>query len=256
MAGGINGPKRSQERSRDVEIHPQISRDDIAIRQIGQTVPETQFGFCPMCGVETLLYRCTQDEILQRFKAENMPSELKDAIERSMVCSLCEVATSPNARAFAVFRGYIWYLIGKPDSCSQGTINRTLWKAARQSLSRFREGERTRLRTHLAQVPEERGFHIASEQFLSGEDLSLVMDRLYSIFQADTMIAAANTDRQAIIGTIGMHYLLEAAESKKLMPRWLGNHRYFLTVKGLERIHRGEPLSHDPLPGETINNQC
>lgn len=245
---GLAGPKRKQEMEPERVIRPQVALDDLAIQQITSSVPQLGFGYCPHCGIEGVLYRCPSSHIHAMMTGVGaLSSELREHVESTMSCTLCEIGKNPDARVFATYRGYLWYLIGKPDSTTQVAINRTLWRAATQSLSRFREGERARLRNYLAQCPPGRDFQIpdrvlpAVDQELANRAIQEVLD------QTALRQAYLDDNRSAIIGTIGMHHLLENAErgqGEKLA--WFGNERYFVTVRGLERLHEGLPLGHDP----------
>lgn len=228
-----------------VELRPGIRTSDKAIRDTIADNPEIRDGYCPNCEYMTTLFRGLIQEPVNRTMEKMIASGFSLAVQRSYLCTLCEIAVNPDARAFAIYRGYIWYLIGKPESDPQKNINRTLWHSAGQQLEGWREQSRTHLRATLAKTPVERGYDEASK-VIDAEEKTLAESRLKEILGVHEFCSQEEFKRKALIGTIGIHEIMLRVERQEaLAPAWLPLIRYFLTTSGMERIAANQPLGRD-----------
>jgi hypothetical protein len=208
-------------------------------------------GFCPHCGIEALLYAPSPDIAIASIMATGMLTSATRSMSGKHICTLCELMVSQDARSIAIHRGYLWFLIGKVGSEEQAAINRTLWRAARQARSTYQEASRAALRATLAQQPPERGFQEASAE-LTGAEKDIATKAVDELIGVNGRVKNDEKQRRALIGTIGMHHVLLAAERRAVTPAWLGNQRYFLTGSGMECLARNLPLGrrHDPPAGQ------
>lgn len=261
MGNGVSGLKRGMEPEVQLTLTPQLSPYDTAFTEGVAAMGGIKAGFCPMCDLEARLYPPPASIIANSLRTGVTTLASRVAVGKH-VCTLCEIAVNPEARAVAIYAGFIWYLIGKPDSENQSNINRTLWLAAHQTWGGFREASRAALRATLATQPPERGFDQAVS-ILGGAERSAADDAIKEAIGIYGLQGADDNRRRALVGTLGMHEVLNRVEAGGPRPEWLGCERYFLTGAGLKRLsreahtllHPGNdpnerfPLGH-PAPGE------
>ncbi len=246
----------------DLPLSPGLAGEHV-VRLEEPTADHPIIDFCTNCGFYGLLSRIDA-KLIDAICAEAPGSDTnfyKNIPRENQFCAICSVEYIPHPREFAIMRGYAWYLIGRAESAEQVTINRLLWKAAVRSAARYRTAERDRLRDALAKCPETKGFDLPSRG-LNSHDLAHIQREIEKILDATAVIKSRGAETRTILeSTLGMHHLLKMIEgplgplgirlapnaeaSRKPIPAWYGNHRYLLTVRGLERVAKGIPLGRD-----------
>ena len=230
----MKGLKRGVEAELTRTLTPQLSSQDAVIRDAMNSLEEVQAGFCPMCDLEAFLYAPPSEVIIGSLQS-GMTTAASRPTKGKHFCTLCEISVNPDARGVAIYAGFIWYLIGKPDSEDQSAINRTLWLSANQTWAGYQEASRAALRATLATQPPERGFNQVSAVLRGAEKASAEV-AITDIIGIHGFGRADQNKRRALMGTIGMHEVLCRVEEGEARPDWLGQERYFLTGAGLKRL--------------------
>jgi hypothetical protein len=215
-----------------VPLRPQVSLDEPSV-VLAATKGEDQpsLGYCPMCGTYSVLCRPDRGTIASYVQATAMPCHASLIADREATCSLCSISSDPAARKAAVFLGHIYYLIGTEDSPSQGDINRSYWEVIDRSSRRFRLAARELLRDQLFFEERCKSMELPSER-LSAREIEEAERHLFNLMGRFSFKRLKSATRDAMMGTYGVHFLLENAD--RLKPEWLGSERYLLSPNGVE----------------------
>ena len=226
---------------------PTISLEDAHLSAVQRLGWEN--GWCPSCGTEAFLYGASPEFLQEKREAINGRGPMASLGETRQVstwCALCDLSFRPSRRRHAVLKGYIWYLIVSEagDAVSQATINRSLWAAANGAVPSSRELRRAELRRRLAQAMNGKAYLEASVVLAKDQTDEMVLKHLQAILP-DQKFRDIKTNaglRRAVLGTLGMDFLLREVEQQKITPEWQGRERFFLTDRGLELLAAGRPL--------------
>ncbi len=209
------------------QLNPGIASEDLSRllnRQRAQS-PD-QIGVCSQCGYEGPVWSMDAAQRIDLQESLAIPAISGDYLS----CAICEIGRSATMRYISVFRGFVWYLFGTEKSPSQEVINRSIWRAALVGEPRFRETHRAQLRDDLALDRIGRGFKL-SEEVLTPSERAAAEGYIFSLIPRNRGLTPLH--RGALLGSLGVHHLLQETEQGRLSPRWIDHLRYFPTPSGL-----------------------
>jgi len=243
---GANGLKiggHDLEGELGLNLKPTVDRHDILLERAEDKHLAPRVGSCPVCRFpEVALFMTDVRACAESTGASGMPSKTGEMVDEGFRCTLCEIGADPNARAVAIYSGFVWFLIARSESEDQAHINRSLWCAARQQLHGWREQSRAHLRAVLAKAPGEKGYDEASVG-IRDDGRVHAETRLKELLGTQGYMSQEGYKQNALLGTIGIHEIMLKVEQGMIpRPHWWNMSRYFLTTTGMDRLASGLPL--------------